>query len=330
MSLAAALQYLGNPVHTILGVRLLRLLGEEAVDASGRSLGGEVILVTGGTAGIGRATAVCLRRLGAEVHITGRNSAQGAAMEKEHGVHFHAVDHSSVHATRTFALAFIEHVLEGRPLDCLVNNAAAMLNTLSMTPEGHEGAVALNLLSMYALTTALAPSLARAPAGRCVVVVSAGHHLYRLSPAALRNLCDGAAPWNTHYDSIQAYSLTHRARVLLTQHWAETHPDVFWASVHPGWVATPGLRSANAMRGFRWVTGPLLRDEEAGADTVLWLAAGLQPPHVASGSFLWDRRARPVDLRAAGTRATPDEVRKLVDFCAQRVAAACHPDECTP
>ena len=42
-------------------------------------------------------------------------------------------------------------------------------------------------------------------------------------------------------------------------------------TMHPGWADTPGVASSLPL--FKKVTGPVLRDATAGADTVVWLAA---------------------------------------------------------
>jgi hypothetical protein len=67
--------------------RILRLFGEPAVaQPPDVDMSGKVALVTGGTAGIGRAVAKALAAAGAEVHITGRNSELGAEVAQQMGV----------------------------------------------------------------------------------------------------------------------------------------------------------------------------------------------------------------------------------------------------
>ena len=48
-----------------------------------RPMAGQTVLVTGGTGGIGRATAVGLARMGAHVAITGRDRARGDDAARE-------------------------------------------------------------------------------------------------------------------------------------------------------------------------------------------------------------------------------------------------------
>ena len=61
-------------------------------------------------------------------------------------------------------------------------------------------------------------------------------------------------------------------------------------SVHPGWVDTPGLAGAKDMEGFYRMMGGALRDDDEGADTIVWLAAcpGLRE----TGKYFFDRSAR--------------------------------------
>jgi hypothetical protein len=78
--------------------------------------------------------------------------------------------------------------------------------------------------------------------------------------------------------------------------------------MHPGWVDTPGISAS--LPGFHAVMGPVLRDVEAGADTVVWLAATEPPP--AGGRFWHDRAARPMHY-LPHTRETPADRQALLD-----------------
>lgn len=296
------------------------------------------MLITGGSGGIGRAIAIALVAAGAEVHITGRSAQSGEAAARELGCTFHCVDHSDLSQVRRFVARFLKEELSSRPLDVLVNNTAVMANSFSRTAEGHEQAIALNLLGMYALTTALLPSLELSgatelskPGGRVVNVVSAGMYLYTLNVSDLRSLDDGVEGWAEPggYDAIRAYSLTHRARVLLTRHWGEEQEararsgstrQVRFSSVHPGWVETPGLRGADAMRAFYKLTRPVLRSPAEGADTPVFLAAGMNGCSAPNGSFWYDRAPRAIDMPLARTAEPPEQLTRLLEFCKARTA----------
>jgi NAD(P)-dependent dehydrogenase (short-subunit alcohol dehydrogenase family) len=94
---------------------------------------------------------------------------------------------------------------------------------------------------------------------------------------------------------------------VLQQRWG---PDGIAVHVmHPGWADTPGVASSLPL--FRKVTGPLLRDAAAGADTVVWLAATEPAPH--GGRFWMDRAVRPTHYRAS-TRESPEERDRMWDW----------------
>jgi len=46
-------------------------------------MGGKTVLITGGTSGIGKATAVAVAAMGADVVVVGRNSERGEAGVEE-------------------------------------------------------------------------------------------------------------------------------------------------------------------------------------------------------------------------------------------------------
>jgi len=320
MSGIAATLYMGNMMHTKLGVRGVFGRGRafQGLNTDPSALKGRVVLVTGGTGGIGRAAAAQLARMGAEVHIVGRNEQKGNAAIEEMNrelkdaapdVQFHRVDLSKLSSTRDFARRFASEVLgEDRSLDVLINNAAVMPPAHSLADEngGHEMALSTNLLSWYILSNHLAPRIT-AKDGKIITVVSAGMKLFKLHPDELRSLdeAEGKA-----YDGVKSYSITHRARVLLTKRWAQQKPGLTTATVHPGWVDTPGLSSAKQMRGFYKTMKGMLRTEDEGADTIVWLAASPNEK-ISSGKYYRDRKVRGIDFALAGTSATEKEVDAL-------------------
>jgi NAD(P)-dependent dehydrogenase (short-subunit alcohol dehydrogenase family) len=111
---------------------------------------GTTALVTGGTSGIGYATAALFRDAGAQVTITGTKSAAAEYDTDLSGMDYHQLgitDHDSVAA------------LAGRfsQLDVLVNNAGANFpgGLDESKPDGFEASVALNLTGPYRLTVGL-------------------------------------------------------------------------------------------------------------------------------------------------------------------------------
>jgi 3-oxoacyl-[acyl-carrier protein] reductase len=111
---------------------------------------GTTALITGGTSGIGHATAVLFRDAGADVAITGTRSAASEYDVDLSGMAYHRLritDHDAVDAlTQKFT-----------QLDVLINNAGANFpgGLDESKPDGFEASVALNLTGPYRLTVGL-------------------------------------------------------------------------------------------------------------------------------------------------------------------------------
>jgi retinol dehydrogenase 14 len=140
-------------------------------------MAGKVVLITGGTGGIGKATAIGLATLGARVGITGRDHSrtEQAAAEirtasSNPGVDAFAADMSSQAEVRRLAVA----VLDAYPrLDVLVNNVGGFWAHRHSTADGLEHTFALNHLASFLLTNLLLDRL-KASAPARVVTVSSG------------------------------------------------------------------------------------------------------------------------------------------------------------
>ena len=331
--------YFLDPTHTALGFKAHEKCFRKQdleVDLHGKS-----ILVAGGNAGIGRSAAESLAQLGATIHIVCRNKEKGEQAVKDikestgnAEVHLHVVDLGSLKQVQEFTKKF---AASGKPLHCLVNNAATMQDERTVTSEGFETALATNLIGFYGLTTGLLPVLKQNAPARIVNVVSAGmlackfkltgltegdetssstHTHTQAGPSSSSSPSPAAPPLIPPYDGAAVYSLHHRARVMLTETWAKELQDskITVNSVHPGWVDTPLLRSAGPMSGFYKLMKKSLRTEAQGADTIVWLAAS-EKAGESTGKYFFDRKARWTNMLFANTKAEEEDYKDLKAFC---------------
>ena len=116
----------------------------------------KIVLITGSNAGIGKATAVELAKLGATVVASARNPEKGrrAVDEIRHQsasseVHLLVGDLGSLAGVRALAADFVDR---WDRLDVLVNNAGVFLTERSETEDGFETTFAVNHLAPFLLT----------------------------------------------------------------------------------------------------------------------------------------------------------------------------------
>jgi NAD(P)-dependent dehydrogenase (short-subunit alcohol dehydrogenase family) len=123
----------------------------------------KTILITGGTSGIGKHTAIGLAKLGARVIVTGRDQARGQLGVSEiknasgnNNVHLLLADLSTINRVRQLARDF---KTQFDRLDVLVNNAGLLEGQRRQTSDGLEAHFALNVVAPYLLTLQLLPLL---------------------------------------------------------------------------------------------------------------------------------------------------------------------------
>jgi dehydrogenase/reductase SDR family member 12 len=302
------------PGYSRLGYRLRGLRWTNAIAGSLRD---QTALVTGGTSGIGEAAAEGLLLAGATVHLLGRDPGRTREAVRKLGsrvpgaedrLHPETCDLSELADVRRFSESFLAR--HGR-LDVLVNNAGVLPPSRQQTSEGVELTFATNVLGPFLLTSLLLPALAATESPRVITVASGGMYTARLR-------ADDLELRRESYDGSRAYAHTKRIEVILNRLWAEHHgSDGFlFHSMHPGWVATPGLR--RSLPRFERLMRPALRSPRQGADTIVWLATA-PLPRSAGGAFWHDRVRRP-EHRLPGTRETESERRLLWDSC-ERLSA---------
>ena len=250
------------------------------------ALEGKVAIVTGAKAGLGRATAAGLARLGATVHMAVRGVEDGERVRREVEAEVPGarlavdeLDVSSLAGVRAFAAAF-----EG-PVHVLVHNAGVMPAEREETSEGNERMLATHVLGPHLLTGLLRPNLREGAPSRVIWIASGGMYGQRLR-------ADDLQYERGEYSPTTGYARTKRAQVVLAELWAEElrGDGAVVHAMHPGWADTPGV--ATSLPGFRKATRPILRTDAQGADTTVWLAAADEPGR-SSGRFWHDRRPRP-------------------------------------
>jgi NAD(P)-dependent dehydrogenase (short-subunit alcohol dehydrogenase family) len=159
-----------------------------------------IALVTGGTSGIGRATANKLAQLGIHVVVVGRNEERGekavAAVRSAGGkADFIASDLRDASGAREVARSAVE--LGNGHVDILINNAGIFPfgPTEKTTEEEFDKVYALNVKAPYFLVAELAPLMAKRGKGAIVNVSTmvadygaSGMSLYGSSKAAINLL----------------------------------------------------------------------------------------------------------------------------------------------
>ena len=137
---------------------------------------GKVVLITGGTSGIGRAAATALAAMGAEVVVTGRSEERGeAAVEEIRGTSGN--ERVSLVLADLAVQAEVRELAEefrGRHerLDVLVNNAGLIQSRRTETPDGLELTLAVNHLAPFLLTNLLLDLLKKSAPSRVITVSS--------------------------------------------------------------------------------------------------------------------------------------------------------------
>jgi NAD(P)-dependent dehydrogenase (short-subunit alcohol dehydrogenase family) len=257
------------------------------------NINGKHVLVTGGTSGIGRATAAQLASRGANVTITSRtlDAAQNVADELTAAtgteVEPAALDLSSLDAVRTFAATYTDR---HDRLDILINNAGTMAGKRRSTEDGLEWTLAVNHLGPFLLTNLLTPLLVRSAPARVITVSSENHR------GAKQGLDFANLQMTSGYSPSNAYATSKLANILFTVELdRRLSPNGVTArALHPGVVATNFGKDPGSPR---WIglamtlLKPFLATPEEGAATSVLLATA-QPDDLDAGIYWASRKPK--------------------------------------
>jgi NAD(P)-dependent dehydrogenase (short-subunit alcohol dehydrogenase family) len=250
-------------------------------------MGGKVALVTGGTSGIGKATAMALSAMGADVVVVGRDRERGeraaAEIRAQTGgrVDLALADLSSQAEVRALAEEFKRRYDR---LDVLVNNAGLVQSTRTETVDGLESTFAINHLAPFLLTNLLLDMLKGSAPSRVVTVSSEAERWGNIDFDDLQS--------KKKYRGFPVYGMTKLANIMFTYELAERlkGTGVTATCMHPGAVNTRfGTNNRGPMTILFRAFKPFMRTPEQGADTVIWLAASPEVEGL-SGRYYADRK----------------------------------------
>ena len=239
---------------------------------------GRICVITGGSSGIGKATAAALLGEGADVVILAREGPRLQAAVAELGaaarggtVESVACDLGSLESVRQAA----DTLAARHPqLHVLVNNAGVWLPERRQTVDGFEASFQINYLSHFLLTHLLLDNL-RAGAPSRIVNVASTHRGVKLDFDDLM--------MERKYSPMGSMARTKLAMVLFTKTLARelSGTGVTVNSLHPG-VTKTDLSSDMPLflRATQWFARP----PEKGAETSVYLASSPEVEGV-SGQF---------------------------------------------
>jgi NAD(P)-dependent dehydrogenase (short-subunit alcohol dehydrogenase family) len=294
-------------------------------DHAAGPMAGKTVLVTGGTGGIGKATAAGLAALGARVGITGRHltrsraaAADITATSGNPAVDAFAADMSSQTEVRRLA----REVLATYPrLDVLVNNVGGFWNTHHVTADGLEHTFAVNHLAGFLLTDLLLDRLKASAPARIVTISSGAQAMGTIDFEDLQGRNGYSAP--------RAYNQSKLANVMFTYELARRldGTGVTANAVHPGVVSTSfgADDPARVQRVLIPFLRPFMKTPAQGAATSIHVASapsleqvsgryftGSKPKRSAKRSYdeavaaqLWQVSAELVGLTGAADTSLP-------------------------
>lgn len=200
-----------------------------------QSLEGKACIVTGGTSGIGKETAIGLAKLRGKVTIIGRSKERCRSVTNEiisstnnENINFQLADLSSLDSVRKLADNFAAN---NNQIDILINDAGGIFSRYALTEDGFESTIALNYLSPFLLTRLLLPNIEKSGSAR---IINVGSSLHKSGRSEFDFKFAG------RYRAMKAYATSKLMVTMFTYSFARKLQGTGISSilVEPGFVAT--------------------------------------------------------------------------------------------
>jgi NAD(P)-dependent dehydrogenase (short-subunit alcohol dehydrogenase family) len=268
----------------------------------------KIIVITGGSSGIGKAAALKLAAYGATLLLVSRNPERGQQAlteikEKTQNQHiyFYCCDLALLANVRLLAT---EIQAKYAKIDILINNAGILPGRHTLTTEGFEICWATNHLAGFLLSNLLLPQLLRSEAARIINVSSEAHRMGQI------DFQEQASAKN--YSSFTAYCDSKLANILFTSELARRLElaNVTANCLHPGVIASNFGSTGYGFLKWLFLLGrPFMKSSKQGAATVVYLAVAPEVKHLSGQYF---KNKRPVKPASRAQNVT--DARRLWDL----------------
>ena len=244
------------------------------------------VLITGATSGIGRAAAIELSSIGANIFFVARSESKAQLLVDDinkingKGAIPIIADLSSQSDIRKAAQKFNTLNL---PLHVLLNNAGLINKERKETIDGYEEVFAINHLAYFLLTNLLIDKLKEANGSR-IVNVSSGAHAF------VKGFNFEDVQSEKTYKPFQVYGYSKLANILFTKKLSVIleNNKITVNCLHPGVVSTSlGQNNGNLQKYLFFLAKPFMRSSEKGAETSVYLCSS---PEVSdeSGQYFYN------------------------------------------
>lgn len=273
----------------------------------------QLVIITGSSSGLGKATAKSLLANGVKVVYACRNEKKALKeideLPKEYrqNASFLPLDLCSFKSIQQFADSVKTNY---PPIDILINNAGAAPDEYKLTEDNLESYIQGNHLGPMLLTLLLLDHFN--PQSKIINVSSRSHKKGNLTTDSIKTLSDNELIKEYYYQSftktLELYGATKLMNIYFTQYLAEMLPKKYnhikAASLHPGFVNTPMTRQTkrNILRNIIFaLLYPLFlfisKNEEEGIQTHLHLCY-MPFQDMTSGAYYVDCALAPISNTA--------------------------------